>query len=146
MSTETEKAKPAKPRKLSSIQQWDIETDVAIVGFGGAGACAAIEAAEAGADVTIFELASSSGGSTALSSAEVYMGGGTRVQKACGIEDDKEEMFKFLMMCGGKQADEAKVRAYCDGSVNHFDWLVAHGMPYKDSLYNHRAIMPALHR
>jgi len=141
MSTETEKAKPAKPRKLSSIQKWDIETDVAIVGFGAAGACSAIEAAEAGADVTIFELASSSGGSTALSSAEIYMGGGTRVQKACGIEDDKEDMFKFLMMCGGKQADEAKVRAYCDGSVDHFNWLVAHGMPYKDSLYNHRAIM-----
>ncbi|HEY9035952.1 MAG TPA: FAD-dependent oxidoreductase [Pseudomonadales bacterium] len=137
----TEKAKPTKPRKLSSITQWDIETDVAIVGFGAAGACAAIEAADAGAEAIIFELASSSGGSTALSSAEIYMGGGTRVQKACGIEDDKEDMFKFLMMCGGKQADEAKVRAYCDGSVDHFNWLVANGMPYKDSLYNHRAIM-----
>ncbi len=137
----SEKAKPTKPRKLSTVQHWDIETDVAIVGFGAAGACAAIEAADAGAQVTIFEVASASGGATALSSAEIYMGGGTRVQKACGLQDDKEEMFKFLMMCGGRQADEAKVHAYVDGSVDHFNWLVAHGMPYKDSLYNQRAIM-----
>lgn len=138
-----EKAKPTKPRKLSSITKWDIETDVAIVGFGAAGACAAIEAADAGSQVTLFELSSASGGSTALSSAEIYMGGngGTRVQKACGFDDSTEEMFKFLMMCGGKQANEAKVRAYCEGSVDHFNWLVAHGMPYKDSIYNQRAIM-----
>ena len=35
--------------------RWDEETDVVIVGFGGAGACAAIEAADNGARVTVIE-------------------------------------------------------------------------------------------
>lgn len=140
---DTEKSKPTKPRKLHTVTQWDIETDVAIIGFGGAGACAAIEAADAGAEAIIFEVSSASGGSTALSSAEIYMGGqgGTRVQQACGYTDDTEEMVKFLMLCGGAQASETKVRAYCEGSVDHFNWLTAQGVPYKDSEYKQRAIM-----
>ena len=36
-------------------KKWDVESDVVILGFGGAGACAAIEAAEAGAKVLILE-------------------------------------------------------------------------------------------
>jgi 3-oxo-5alpha-steroid 4-dehydrogenase len=69
---------PTKPLRASRVNEWHLETDVAIVGFGGAGDCAAIEASDAGAAVTIFEVASASGGSTALSSAEVYMGGERR--------------------------------------------------------------------
>jgi hypothetical protein len=37
---------PARPVLLKDVPQWDFETDVAIVGFGGAGACAALEAAQ----------------------------------------------------------------------------------------------------
>lgn len=142
MGTDT-KTNPSKPRKASSITQWDRETDVAIVGFGGAGGCAAIEAADAGAEAIIFELASASGGSTAMSSAEIYMGGsgGTRVQKACGFEDATEDMVTYMMMSAGPQADEAKIRNYCENSTDHFDWLVGIGVPFKDSFHEERAIM-----
>lgn len=141
--TESKKANPTKPKRLANVEKWDIETDVAIVGFGGAGACAAIEASDAGADVCIFEVSAASGGSTALSSAEVYMGGsgGTRVQKACGYEDTTEDMFNFLMAAQGELADQDKIRDYCENSVDHFDWLVRMGAKYKDSEYKERAIM-----
>ncbi len=134
---------PSRPRRLSTVHHWDIETDVAIVGFGGAGSCAAIEAADAGSAVCIFEVAAASGGSTALSSAEVYMGGngGTRVQRACGYEDSTEDMFNYLMATQGELADEAKIRMYCENSLEHFDWLVSMGAKYKDSEYKERAIM-----
>ena len=66
------------------VTDWSDEKDVLVVGFGGAGACAAIEAFDNGASVAIFEAASESGGSTKLSSAELYLGGGTKVQKAVG--------------------------------------------------------------
>lgn len=137
------KVSPTKPRKLKDVINWDITTDVAVVGFGGAGACAALEASAAGAAVCIFELASTNGGSTALSSAEIYMGGsgGTRAQQACGYADDSEDMYNYMMMAGGPQSDANKVRAYVDGSAAHFDWLVANGVPYKDSEYKQRAIM-----
>jgi succinate dehydrogenase/fumarate reductase flavoprotein subunit len=141
--TESTDSAPSRPRRLSAVEHWDIETDVAIVGFGGAGACAAIEAADAAADVCLFELAAASGGSTALSSAEVYMGGsgGTRVQRACGYEDSTEDMFNYLMAAQGELADEAKIRLYCENSVEHFDWLVRMGAKYKDSEHKQRAIM-----
>lgn len=141
--TDTDKTRPTKPRKLADISNWDMETDVAIVGYGGAGSCAALEAADAGSQVTIFELASAGGGSTAMSSAEIYMGGngGTRVQKAAGFDDKTEDMFTYMMMANGPQADEAKIRNYVEHSVDHFNWLVDHGVPFKDSFWDERAIM-----
>lgn len=42
---------------LRSGQGWDVEADVVVVGFGGAGAAAAIEAHDAGAEVVILEKA-----------------------------------------------------------------------------------------
>ncbi len=134
---------PIKPVQMNQVSNWDFETDVAIVGFGGAGSCAAIEASDAGAEVILFEASSDSGGSTALSSAEIYMGGngGTRVQKACGYDDSSEDMFNYLMAAAGPQADEAKIRAYVEGSVDHFNWLVSKGIEFKDTEYKQRAIM-----
>lgn len=131
------------PYRLSDVQQWDIETDIAIVGFGGAGACAAIEAADAGAEVIIFEVASDSGGSTKLSSAEIYMGGngGTPIQKACGFEDSTEDMIRFLEMTQGELGDKEKIRTYCENSVDHYHWLVDKGARYKESFHEERAIM-----
>ena len=140
---EAAKTSPCHPRHLRDVARWDRETDVAIVGFGGAGGCAAIEAADAGAEVIIFELASAAGGSTALSSAEIYMGGGggTRVQRACGFEDSTEAMVAYMMMAAGPQADEAKIRNYCEHSREHFQWLVGIGVPFRDSFHAERAIM-----
>ena len=139
----TEKTIPTKPIKFRSIDEWHYETDVAVVGFGGAGSCAAIEAADAGKRVIIMDLAAGSGGSTALSSAEIYMGGegGTRVQKAVGYEDTNQAMIDYLTDCAGPQADSAKIEAYVKGSVDHFNWLVEQGVPFKDSEYKERAIM-----
>ena len=141
--SEANKTNPSQPRRSRDVEQWDMETDIAVIGFGGAGGCAAIEAADAGSEVTIFELASASGGSTAMSSAEIYMGGsgGTRVQQACGFEDSTEDMFTYMMMSAGPQADEAKIRNYCENSKAHFEWLVDLGVPFKDSFHEERAIM-----
>ncbi|TFH68803.1 FAD-binding protein [Gammaproteobacteria bacterium LSUCC0057] len=125
----------------SHVVGWDHQFDVVVVGYGGAGASAAIAAHDAGANVAIFDLASAPGGSTALSSAELYLGGGTRVQQACGYHDTPQAMYDYLMASNGPQADSAKIRAYCDGSVDHFNWLVELGVPFKDSEYQQRAMM-----
>ena len=44
--------------------QWDREADVIVAGFGGAGACAAIAAHDAGARVLVIEKAPFGGGNT----------------------------------------------------------------------------------
>ena len=141
--SQTNKTTATTPRNSKDITHWDIETDIAIIGFGGAGASAAIESADAGSKVSIFELASASGGSTALSSAEIYMGGngGTPVQQACGYHDDTENMVNYLKACFGNQADEAKIRHYCENSIGHYHWLTGLGVPFKLSELKERAIM-----
>ena len=118
------------------------DVDVLVVGFGIAGACAAISAAEAGARVLVVERASAPGGSSALSGGEVYLGGGTSVQKECGFEDTADDMFAFLRAALGPHADEEKLRAYCDGSADHFRWLVDHGVDFRPSLYDAPSWMP----
>ncbi len=140
---ETKQTSPTRPRNLREIDEWHFETDVAIVGFGGAGGCAAIEAADCGADVLIFEVASASGGSTALSSAEIYMGGsgGTPIQQACGYEDATEDMIRYLTLAQGEIGDPERIRLYCENSRAHFDWIVSLGVPYKKSEFKKRAIV-----
>jgi len=125
----------------ADVKNWTETRDVLIVGFGGAGACAAIEAADNGASVTIFEAASESGGSTKLSSAELYLGGGTKVQKAVGYDESADDVYGYLMDSNGPQADPEKVRAYADGGADHLDWLMTLGVPFKMSEYPERAMM-----
>ncbi|HXZ85200.1 MAG TPA: FAD-dependent oxidoreductase [Myxococcota bacterium] len=128
---------PTEPRAVESITHWDEEADVVVVGYGGAGVCAALEAARAGASVLALERAGGGGGTTAMSTAHIYMGGGTRVQKAVGLEDSVEDMFRFVM-ASADDPDEEKVRLFCDRSLDHFAWLVEQGVPFKDSIYPDR--------
>lgn len=116
--------------------------DVIVVGMGIAGVCAAIEAAEAGASVLALEGASGPGGSSAQSGGEVYLGGGTATQAALGIEDSVDDMRAFLTAALGPHADEAKIADYCDGAVEHHDWLVAHGAVFNHTLWDTPTWMP----
>ncbi len=122
-------------RALSEISRFDEEVDVLVVGLGAAGAAAAIEAARAGARTFALERASGGGGTSALSGGVLYLGGGTALQRACGFEDSPEAMFAYLMASVGDAPDEAKMRLYCEGSVAHYDWIVAQGVPFKETFY-----------
>ncbi|MBI4284201.1 MAG: FAD-binding protein [Chloroflexi bacterium] len=56
-------------------QQWDDEADVVVVGYGGAGGCAAIAAHDAGARALILEKAPVGGGNTATSGGWMFIPG-----------------------------------------------------------------------
>lgn len=129
-------------RDAREVRSWDREADVVVVGLGCAGACAAIEAAEAGADTLVLERAGGGGGTSAMAGGLIYLGGGTPVQEACGYSDTPDGMFTFLMAACGPAADEAKVRLYCDESVAHFRWFEAHGVPFKRSFYPEPSMEP----
>lgn len=123
------------PERLAAVTEWDYEADVVVVGYGVAGASAAIEAARTGADVLVLERTGGWGGAAALSGGFIYLGGGTALQKALGFEDTPENMERFLMAALGPGADEAKIHDYCQGSVEHFEWLVAQGVPFKEEFW-----------
>jgi 3-oxo-5alpha-steroid 4-dehydrogenase len=132
MSSEANRSKTA-PLRLRDVTSWSIETDVAIVGFGAAGVSAAIEARNAGATVEAFDVAGGYGGCAALSGGEVYLGGGggTPIQRAAGFADATEDFYQYLLMNGGPGADEAKTRLYAERGLEHYEWLVAQGVPFK---------------
>ncbi len=127
-------------RDAHAVRHWDREADV--VGLGCAGACAAIEAAEAGAETLVLERAGGGGGTSALAGGLIYLGGGTPVQEACGYRDTPEAMARFLTAACGPETDQAKVHAYCAESVSHFHWLEAHGVPFKRSFYPEPSMEP----
>ena len=129
------KTLPTRARRLTPDMDFFDGADVVVVGLGSAGASAAIEAAEQGATVLVLEAASAGGGTTAMAGGLIYMGGGTPTQKACGIEDTTEDMYEYLLMASGPNADPARVRLYADGSLAHYDWLLAQGMEYKPEYY-----------
>ena len=123
----------------ASVAKWDDETDVIVIGLGAAGASAAIEAKQAGADVLVIERASGGGGTTAMAAGHVYAGGGTPVQQATGFEDSAEAMFNYYMAVT-PDPDEKKIRLYCDESVNHFNWLEAQGVPFNRTYYPYKNV------
>lgn len=133
-----------RPCRLQAVPRWDMEVDAAIIGFGASGACAAIEAASAGAKVALFELAAGSGGASALSGGDIYMGGsgGTPIQRGAGFEDSTEDMIRYLTMAGGPNADEAKIRNYAENSTAHFEWLKAQGVKFKNSFIPEKTVEP----
>jgi succinate dehydrogenase/fumarate reductase flavoprotein subunit len=138
----TARFSPARAVAPHQVKAWDMETDVVIVGFGVAGASGAIAAAGTGARVTLFEVGGGSGGASGLSGGEMYLGGGTSVQKAAGFDDTPDAVYAYLMATGGPDADAAKTRLYADRSVEHFNWLVEQGVPYKGTFVPGKIVEP----
>ena len=127
----TDETAPIAPLAASEVPAWNLEADVVVVGLGAAGASAAIEAADAGADVLVLEREFAGGGTSALSGGSIYLGGGTPLQRACGFDDTPEDMYRYLRASVQPGPDDEWLRAYCDGSVELYEWLVARGVPFK---------------
>ena len=113
----------------SKTLKWDEQCDVLVIGWGAAGACAALEARASGADVVIAERFTG-GGASAKSGGVVYAGGGTRQQQAAGVADSPQAMVDYLKheTCG--VVSDTTLRRFCDQSVANLEWLQGHGAPY----------------
>lgn len=120
--------------------QWDLETDVVVVGFGAAGATTAIEAAESGAQTLIVDTWNG-GGATAKSAGIIYLGGGTKQQRDAGFEDDADKMYDYL--CHEvDEFDNPNVREFCDNSLANKLWLEDHGVKFPARFFPAKAVAP----
>ena len=113
--------------------RFDETIDVVVVGVGVAGASAVVAARQSGADVLAVERSGGPGGTSAHSGGLIYLGGGTALQAACGFQDSPANMAAFLRAALGPGVDDDRVDAYCEGSPDHFDWLVSIGVPFRAS-------------
>lgn len=108
------------------------ETDVAIVGGGGAGIAAGIEARDAGARVITFEKDSGPGGAAIISGGGCLIVG-SPLQKQHGIEDTPDLAFNDWMAWGGPSADEVWARYYIEHSLHDlYYWAESLGAQWSD--------------
>lgn len=113
-----------------------LTTDVVVVGAGGAGMSAAIEAADAGADVVLLEKMPFTGGSTMLSLG-VILAAGTSVQEKAGIVDSPDDLYEHWMSLNQFMINPGVIRRYVDEAPEAIDWLIDLGVDYSpETLYN----------
>ncbi len=140
----TDPTAPIAPLALDEAERlgWDRTADVVVVGLGAAGAAATIAAAEGGAQVIALERGGSGGGTSAMSGGILYLGGGTATQQGAGVDDDPALMAEFLSEALGRPRSDPKLAAYCEGSVEHHDWLVDHGVPFRAEFWPEPGMEP----
>ncbi len=108
------------------------ETDIAIVGAGGAGVAAGIEARDAGARVIAFENGSEPGGAAIISGGGCLIVG-SPLQKANGIHDTPDLAFKDWIAWGGPSADAVWARYYIEHTLHDlYHWAEGLGVKWVD--------------
>lgn len=124
------------------------DTDVVVIGGGGAGFAAAVSAKEAGANVILVEKLASVGGNTLISGGE-YAAPANDIQKEEGIEDSKELFAKDVEEAGG---NPELIKVIADKATEDAYWLRDDiGVEWLDSLMffgGHsvkRSLIPAAH-
>lgn len=128
-------------------RQADEVVDVLVVGGGGAGLAAAIEAAEAGVRVTLLEKNDAPGGSTAWSIGSVSASQ-TPHQRAAGIADTPqahwEDMPGFAGDLAGRDNDALR-RVLCDAMPETFQWLLDSGVRFMGPMPEPPHRVPRMH-
>lgn len=121
--------------------QWSDSTEVLVVGWGAAGASAAIEAREQGATVLVVDRFSG-GGASVLSGGVVYAGGGTAYQKQAGFVDSPEIMADYLSHeVNGVVSDKTLAR-FCNESVENLQWLEQQGVRFDATMPAYKTSYP----
>ncbi|MEQ7261558.1 MULTISPECIES: flavocytochrome c [Lactococcus] len=96
--------------------------DVIIVGSGGAGMTAAIEAKDAGMNPVILEKMPMAGGNTSKASAGLNASE-TSVEKSQGVTDSNDKFYEETLKGGGGTNDKELLRYFVDHSAAAVDWL-----------------------
>ncbi|WP_321393828.1 FAD-binding protein [Emcibacter sp.] len=121
---------------------WDDTADVIVVGLGGAGVCAALEAMDGGASVIAIDRFGG-GGATRMSGGVYYAGGGTPFQSEAGVEDTTEEMYKYLKLEVDDVVEDRTLRDFCKTSSESVEWLAGHGVRFNSTLSPKKTSYPA---
>ena len=115
----------------------EADADVVIIGAGGGGLSAALEAVEQGAShVIVLEMTARTGGALNYTSGSMSAAG-TIIQKEEGIEDSVESYIADIMKNGsdfGGQPSLELVTLYANQASEVFDWLYESGL--KDNTYS----------
>lgn len=105
-----------------------LESDVVVIGAGGAGLAAAVAVAENGARVIVVERRSVPGGNTVF--AEGLFAAESPLQKRMNIDARRDELFKRAMDFSHWKLNAPVVRAFIDKSGDTVRWLEGKGVKF----------------
>ncbi|MHB9327844.1 flavocytochrome c [Phytobacter ursingii] len=105
--------------------------DVVVVGSGGAGLAAAIQAHDEGARVLIVEKMPTFGGNTIKASAGMNAAE-TRFQRVKGIEDSKELFYQETLKGGQNRNNPELLRCFVEHAPQAIEWLANRGIMLND--------------
>ena len=106
----------------------NIDTEIVIVGAGGAGLAAAVAAAEKGASVTVLEKRRAPGGTSVF--AVGLFAAESAVQKRMMIDARRDELFKIAMDYSHWKNNPRIIRAFIDKSADTIQWLEDKGLNF----------------
>ncbi|MBQ2989824.1 MAG: FAD-dependent oxidoreductase [Clostridia bacterium] len=115
----------------------EADADVIVIGAGGGGLSAALEAVAQGAQkVLVLEMTAKTGGALNYTSGSMSAAG-TIIQKEEGVQDSVEDYVADILRIGGDlggKPNEELVRVYANEATATFDWLYEAGL--KDNAYS----------
>ncbi len=120
-------AKSASPKADADIPSESF--DVVVVGAGMAGMCAALEAAEKGANVVLLEKCSRPDGVSVYSTGWITAVG-SKVQQH-HPEDTKEDLVRDMMRVSRNEAKLELMQVYADEVADGVNWLMEKGVSFR---------------
>lgn len=114
---------------LAGETQTVVECDIAIVGAGGSGLAAAVEAAEAGAKVVVLERMPYAGGGEL--GVEGIFAVNSSMQQAEGIELSAGELVKAELVASQQRASGPAYVDLVHATGANIDWLIEHGVTFE---------------
>ncbi|HVX21118.1 MAG TPA: FAD-dependent oxidoreductase [Acidimicrobiales bacterium] len=109
------------------------DVDVVVIGSGAAGLAAALTAAQAGASVVVAEAEDEVGGSSRLSTG-MMLGAGTRFQKALGIDDTPEALYREYLQLNQWEVDTGLAHRLAFDCGPAVEWVADLGVAFHDTL------------
>ncbi|ERF61654.1 flavocytochrome c [Treponema socranskii subsp. socranskii VPI DR56BR1116 = ATCC 35536] len=125
---DTAALKKVQKTEARTVATKELNTQVLVVGAGGAGMTAALRAAQKGLKVLVVEKMAYVGGATAMSSSSTFAQG-TRTQKE---KDSPEAAKEDLLKVGNNKNDDIPVTLLATYSGEAVDWLDDSGVDYAD--------------
>lgn len=127
---DVEALKAVEVAEKTPTKEETIETDLVIVGGGGAGMAAAIRARELGLDVVLLEKMSFMGGAISISGGNQVVSG-SQMQKDLGVTDDSvESMVEDFMANGANLNVPELITLYAANVGETSDWLESIGVTF----------------
>ena len=105
------------------MSNWQLETDLAVVGSGAAGLAAALTASIDGLDALVIEKTGHYGGTTALSGGVLWIPGNALMQRS-GAADEKAQALTYLEHHVGNRVGWEKLRAFVTEAPRMLDHLL----------------------